>query len=625
MRFSCKGKLSVDKNLVREGPRNLIRRSSGYWEHAPPSGTGLHYTVCQHAGSLRARILTEGQEGATNDALPAAPALRTKGEPRATLQGVPMASDTRIFRWAAEIAGLGLLLISLPASAQDSAPQTTQAKGSSLEESLQSLAEEVKQLHATVQELRVEISRSRQETSEIRGELQEALARLGPTSNSALLAGKGAPTPAEKQVSAQALPSGRAAGAELESLAGSNQLREDMELLQAKVDEQHQTKVESTSKYRMKLSGIALLNLFGNLGTVDNQDVPNLALPRGGLDSGGSFGATVRQSELGFEVYGPTLAGAKSSAALNFDFFGGFSNTSNGVASSLVRLRTATMRLDWPRTSLVVGQDAPFFSPLSPTSFASLAYPAFSYAGNLWTWTPQVRVEHRVSLSETSTFLLQAGLLDPLSGMPPPSEFDRTPQPGEASRQPAYASRLAWTQGERSRSLTLGLGGYYSRQYYGGGRTLDAWAGTADWNVPMGNRLTLSGEFYRGRGLGGLGAAQGRSALFSGPATSPASDLAGLDTIGGWTQLKFKASAAVEFNAAYGQDNPFARDLRYFYRPTSYGYTSVSRNQGEMFNIIYRPRTDLLFAFEYRHLNTLQITSEKSLAGQLNLSVGVLF
>jgi hypothetical protein len=44
-----------------------------------------------------------------------------------------------------------------------------------------------------------------------------------------------------------------------------------------------------------------------------------------------------------------------------------------------------------------------------------------------------------------------------------------------------------------------------------------------------------------------------------------------------------------------------------------------------MFNIIYRPRTDLLFAFEYRHLNTLQIASEKSLAGQLNLSVGVLF
>ena len=46
------------------------------------------------------------------------------------------------------------------------------------------------------------------------------------------------------------------------------------------------------------------------------------------------------------------------------------------------------------------GQDNTFFSPLSPTSFASLALPAFSYAGNLWGWIPQVRVEHRFNLSE---------------------------------------------------------------------------------------------------------------------------------------------------------------------------------------------------------------------------------
>jgi len=33
-----------------------------------------------------------------------------------------------------------------------------------------------------------------------------------------------------------------------------------------KVDEQYQTKVESASKYRMRLSGIVLLNLFSNWG-----------------------------------------------------------------------------------------------------------------------------------------------------------------------------------------------------------------------------------------------------------------------------------------------------------------------------------------------------------------------
>src|SRR5208283_2845203 len=160
--------------------------------------------------------------------------------------------------------------------------------------------------------------------------------------------------------------------AETSPEARLSRLVEDQQLLQAKVDEQHQTKVESASKYRVKLNGIALVNLFGNSGTVDNQDLPNLALSRGAVATTGSVGATVRQSELGLEAYGPTLAGAQASANVNFDFMGGFSGVSNGVTYNLVRLRTATMRLDWKRTSVVGGQDAPFFSPFSPTSFASL-------------------------------------------------------------------------------------------------------------------------------------------------------------------------------------------------------------------------------------------------------------
>lgn len=536
-----------------------------------------------------------------------------------------MANGKRVFRLAAGIAALGLSLISLPAAAQVSASQKRQTEGNTLEDSVQSLAEEVKQLNATVLELRSDVLRSRQETRQVREELRGVLERLASLSNSASPGEKHAPVTGEARGASQESPTASAAGAEPESETRLSRLEENQQLLKAKVDEQYQTKVESASKYRVKLSGIVLLNVFGNHGRVDNQDVPNLAMRRGVLSTGGDFGATVRQSELGVEAYGPTLAGAKASADLHFDFFGGFPDTLNGVTAGLVRLRTATLRLDWNRTSLVAGQDAPFFSPLSPTSIASLGYPAFAYAGNLWTWTPQVRVEHRISLSETNSFSLQGGFLDPLSGEPPYVEFYRTPHAGEKSRQPAYGSRVAWTHGDASHALTLGIGGYYSRQNYGAGRTVDAWAGTADWNVPLGNRFALSGEFYRGRALGGLGGAQGRSVLFNGPEANPSSSLVGLNSVGGWTQVKFQASAVVEFNAAYGQDNPFAGDLRRLYAPTSYEYTSVARNQSEMFNVIYRPRTDLLFSLEYRHLNTLQISSEKNTANHLNLSVGVLF
>jgi len=275
----------------------------------------------------------------------------------------------------------------------------------------------------------------------------------------------------------------------------------------------------------------------------------------------------------------------------------------------------------------VGGQDAPFFSPLSPTSFASLGYPEFADAGNLWTWTPQVRVEHRLDVSESNRLLLQGGLLDPLSGEAPYSQFYRAPDGGEQSRIPAVGSRVAWTHGAGDHALTFGVGGYYSRQNYGAGRTMDAWAGTADWNAPLGNRFVLSGEFYRGRALGGLGAAQGRSVLFNGTQSNPSSDLIGLNTVGGWTQLKFKATQAIEFNAAYGQDNPFAHDLGlgYEYSTAAYAYNSIAKNQNAMFNVIFRPRSDLLFALEYRFLDTLQTSNSTNAAGTINLSMGVLF
>ncbi len=537
-----------------------------------------------------------------------------------------MLKDTGAFRWAAALTVLWLLFTSPPMCAQVSASPPPPAQGSTLENSVQTLAEEVKELNATIQELRAEVSRSRQETSDLRTELRGALQKLSPSGLNASAGEKAAPGVSEPQA-ATPEPPPSAALPTTPTEARLNRLEEDQELLQAKVDEQHQTKVESASKYRVKLSGIALLNLFGNSGTVDNQDVPNLALQPGPVATSGSVGATLRQSEIGLEAYGPTLAGAQISANVNLDFMGGFSNDSNGVTSDLVRLRTATMRMDWNRTSIVGGQDAPFFSPLSPTSFASLGYPEFADAGNLWTWTPQVRVEHRLDISESNRLLLQGGLLDPLSGEAPYSQFYRTPDGGEQSRIPAVGSRVAWTHGAGDHALTFGVGGYYSRQNYGAGRTMDAWAGTADWNAPLGNHFVLSGEFYRGRALGGLGAAEGRSVLFNGTESNPISGLIGLNTVGGWTQLKFKATQAIEFNAAYGQDNPFAHDLGlgYEYSTSAYAYNSVGKNQSAMFNVIFRPRGDLLFALEYRFLDTLQITNSANAAGTINLSMGVLF
>jgi hypothetical protein len=179
---------------------------------------------------------------------------------------------------------------------------------------------------------------------------------------------------------------------------------------------------------------------------------------------------------------------------------------------------------------------------------------------------------------------------------------------------------MAW-----GRPLTLGVGGYYARQNWGLGRTVDGWAGTADWSVPITPWLLLTGEFYRGRALGGLGAGYARSVVFSGPVADPNTLVLGLNSTGGWSQLKIRATERLEFNSAFGQDVPFGRDLARFTYSPEYVDGSLARNQSGFFNVIYRLRSNLLVSAEYRRLWTSTIPETKETADHLNVGLGVIF
>src|SRR5258708_2270939 len=266
-------------------------------------------------------------------------------------------------------------------------------------------------------------------------------------------------------------------------------VEETTQLLQGELKSQYQTKVESASKYRVRLSGLALFNLFGNSGPVNNMDVPTYAVSSRAYGTSSSFGATLRQSELGLEVFGPTIHGAKTSGQVQFDFGGGFpSGALDGVSTGIARLRTASIRLDWQNTSLVVGQDDLFISPNSPTSFASLLTPSFGYSGNLWAWTPQVRVEHRIALTPNQNLILQAGILDNLTGEPSYGTH-RQPQAGESTAQPAYTLRTGWNTTLAGNPLALGVSGYYSPQNWGFDWEVKGWEVATDWRIPIARQL----------------------------------------------------------------------------------------------------------------------------------------
>jgi hypothetical protein len=458
----------------------------------------------------------------------------------------------------------------------------------------------IAQLNRELQQTRSDLAASRREIAELR-ESVEALRKQ--------VQGE---TPIESSSASNTQP----------SVADADQ---DPTFLAQKINEMHQDKVESASKYPVKLSGLVLFNSYWNKGIVDVQDLPSLALPNFPGAPTPGVGATLRQTILGIDVLGPKLFGARSSASAEIDFACGSPTTDFGVATGLLRLRTASLSLDWANTSLEIGQNALFFSPLSPTSYATLLEPAFSWSGNLWVWTPAVNLTHAVRLNDASSFIFQGGMLDPLTEESPVFQ-GRVASAGEVARVPAIAGRIAFDHSRDARHpFTLGFGGYRANQTYQSFPTIASWTLNSDLTIGIGKHLQASGEFYNGQAVGGLGGGIWSSVVFP-EASGPHSAIHPLRSTGGWGQLKLIPATKFEINTAFGQDENYGRDVRAFsFSFASSGFPVMQKNRTEFANFIYKPNSVLLFAVEYRHLFTLPAIGKGQTADHVNLAAGVQF
>jgi hypothetical protein len=529
--------------------------------------------------------------------------------------------------WNVALRG-GLMMIAVLAAsisqlcAQDASPASA-ATTSGAHSDVRELQDQVRELRAMVQDMRAENAQSRAEMQQLRQDLQTTRALLERPADQTTTPDQTAAYPVPASVTSTPAVTQATAPDSIEERV--QKLEDTTSLIGSKIDEQYQTKVETASKYRARLHGIVLMNAFRNVGNSDNLDLPTYAenvLP--GWPQA-NLGFSMRQSEIGLELFGPTIAGAKTSADIQFDFAGGFPSTGNGINFGIVRLQTGSLHLDWKNTSITAGQDSLFISPLSPTSFASLAIPAFASVGNLWGWTPQLRVEHRFAVSDQQSVTLQAGVLDNLDWQSPYDSFYRSGQAGEYSGQPAFAFRGAWSRPVQQHPLTIGAAGYYGRQNWFWGRNIDSWAGMLDFQVPLLPRLELSGEFYRGRAVGGLGGAAATSIVYGGDPRAPFTPIRGLDSAGGWAQLKLQITPKLELNASIADDNAYAGDVRRFALDQNNFGPILGRNRGALGNVVFRPRSDLLLSAELRRLRTFPVYSSSSMTNQLNLAMGILF
>jgi hypothetical protein len=492
----------------------------------------------------------------------------------------------------------------------------------------ENLSQQVQKLTDAMARTQAQLEESQRQLDEIRKQLSELKRQMAQSGSNVSTQPPSVPISASS--SSQAEP-------ETTSTAIQD-IRERQAMQESEIATQEQSKVESESRYPVKITGLLLLNGFVNTGAVDMAATPTVALP-----GSGSTGASVRQTILGIDASGPHLFGARSYADLRVDFDGSPASSSSttiysgyyNANTALLRLRTAYAGLQWEHTEAYFSLDHPISSPDMPASLTAAAIPALAWSGNLWTWNPQVGINQDFGPSDSRGIRLQAALIDvgdaPLSPPVPTSGISTVtpPNTAEESRWPGVETRVEFrgpvVDNDQDRSH-FGVGGYFAPHYSSVlNHGFDSWAGTLDARLLMPARLEFSGSFYRGQALGGLG-----GGAYKDFAYKANSDLTGyyfrpLDDVGGWVQLKERLSERLEMNAAFGIDNAFAGELRQYAVSGGAPYQNLSRNRTYTGNVIYSPSAYLQFSLEYRYLESLPVIGSPASSNIIGLGAAYKF
>jgi len=383
-----------------------------------------------------------------------------------------------------------------------------------------------------------------------------------------------------------------------------------------------------TGPWRAVPYGTIYFNTFGNSSGTNNADVPLFAAA-----GAGNMSATARQTRLGLRLEGPELAGAKLTALVESDFFGGFPAIGVGETFGVVRLRLAYARLQWQRMGLQVGQDWTIFAPNNPVSIASAAIPQLVTAGNLWMRLPQVRIEHWGG--KRVKWMAQAAVLMPGTGDFPTgtlSPFLLQPGAGARARLPYFQGRLSLSQENwlgLKTAATLGVSANYGRARIttpSADHESDTVGAALDWNLTLAPRLSLLGEAFFGRNLAGFQGSifQGINPDFayrSGGVLVPGGPRA-IGSRGGWAQLGFTPPGADRLTlfAGYGLDDPRDQDL-----------VSIpardwrARNQAFTVSFLHKLSPQFSWGMEFRRFETRYTQSGRRSNNHVNLGVAVSF
>src|SRR5437867_11113787 len=205
----------------------------------------------------------------------------------------------------------------------------------------------------------------------------------------------------------------------------------------------------------VELTGFVLVNGFYTSARVNNSDVPQFA--ENDPTGIGAIGGAIRQTRLGVSITESDVLGGDFSGEVDVDFFGGQQPSSGGRTFPLLRLRRAVGIVSWDHAQVLFGQESPLVAERSPRSLASVGFPDFAGAGNLWLWLPQFRA----TLEQGYTLRLaeQVAVLAPTSGTAQ-GLFNTQPDSAERSGRPYLQARVRLAWGPIDDPSEIAIGGH---------------------------------------------------------------------------------------------------------------------------------------------------------------------
>jgi hypothetical protein len=373
-------------------------------------------------------------------------------------------------------------------------------------------------------------------------------------------------------------------------------LEEKVAVNETRIAEQAQTKVEASQKLPITLTGMVLFNSFLNGRANGGAEYPTTASQGTGSFPGG---ATLSQSVLGLKFQGPQIFdGGQVSGSMYLDAWGGSQSTS---LNHLIRLRTATVEVAWKNTTILAGQDKPIVSPREPDSLAQVAFSPLTNAGNLWLWSPQVRVDQRFALGQQAGLTAQLGVYE--TSEPPFGTIASAPRPALEGRFEL------WKKFGESARIEIAPG-FHDSTTHAAGFSAPSHLLTVDWLIRPAAKIQFTGMFFTGENAAGLGGLRQGFTIFNNVRAVP------IGANGGWTQFSWFATKRLTFNIFGGEENDRASDLV---------SGNIHRNLSYAGNAIYRLGSNVLMGAEISQVRTNYFLLPSRLNNHYDLSLAYLF